>query len=72
MNTSEVEILFAQTLLGDYEDEAAWAAITALRQNGSHEIFEHAASWCLSDDPLKRARGAAILCQLLKAPVTIR
>jgi hypothetical protein len=41
-----------------------------LRQNGSHEIFEHAASWCLSDDPLKRARGAAILCQLLKAPVT--
>ena len=70
MNTSEVEALFAQTLLGDYEDDGAWAAVSALRQDGSREIFEYGAAWCLSDDPLKRARGAAILCQLRRAPVT--
>lgn len=70
MNTSEVEALFAQTLLGDYEDDGAWAAVNSLRQDGSREIFEYAASWCLSDDPVKRARGAAILCQLRRAPVT--
>jgi hypothetical protein len=70
MNTSEVEALFAQTLLGDYEGDGAWAAISSLRQDGSREIFEHAAAWCRSDDPLQRARGADILCQLRRAPVT--
>lgn len=70
MNTSEVEALFAQTLLGDYEGEAALTAVDALRQDGSREIFDHAAAWCLSDDRLKRARGPAILCQLRRAPVT--
>jgi HEAT repeat protein len=69
MNKSEVQALFAQTLLGDYEGEDAWTAVNALRQDGSREIFEHAAAWCLSDDPLKRARAAAILCQLRRAPV---
>jgi len=67
---SEIETLFAQTLLGDYEDDAAWAAVVALRQNGSREIFERAAAWCLSDDPLKRARAADILCQRRRAPGT--
>ncbi len=70
MNTAEVEALFAQALLGDYEGEAPQAAVSALRQDGSREIFEHAAAWCVSDDPLKRARAAAILCQLRRAPVT--
>ena len=69
MNTSEVEALFAQTLLGDYEDEAAWTAVSALRRDGSREIFEQAAAWCAADDPLKRARAAAILCQLRRARV---
>jgi HEAT repeat protein len=64
MNSSEIEALFARTLVGDYEAEEAWDAVHALRRNGSREIFERAAAWCLSDDPLKRARGADILCQL--------
>ena len=64
MNPSEVEALFARTLVGDYEAEEAWDAVHALRRNGSREIFERAAAWCLSDDPLKRARGADILCKL--------
>jgi hypothetical protein len=68
MNTSEMEAHFAQTLLGDYEGETAWAAVTAFRQDGSREIFERAAAWCLCGEPLKRARGAAILCQLRRAP----
>ncbi|MGH9535359.1 MAG: HEAT repeat domain-containing protein [Terriglobales bacterium] len=59
--------LFEQTLLGDYEDEEPWAAISALRLDGSREIFDNAAAWCQADDPLKRARGAAILCQLQRA-----
>jgi len=45
-------------------------AVSVLRLDGSREVFEHAAAWCLSDDPLKRARAAAILCQLRRAPVT--
>jgi hypothetical protein len=69
MNTSEIEALFAQTLIGAYEDDGAWAAVSALRQDGSREIFEYSAAWCMSDDPLKKARGAAILCQLRRAPL---
>jgi hypothetical protein len=71
MITPEVEALFEQTLLGEYEGETAWAAVSALHLDGSREIFEHAAKWCLSEESLKRARAAAILCQLqlLRAPV---
>jgi hypothetical protein len=29
MNTSEVEALFARTLVGHYDDDGAWAAIGA-------------------------------------------
>jgi HEAT repeat protein len=64
MNSSEVEALFARTLDRDYEAEDAWDAVHNLRLNGSREIFEHAAAWCASDDPMKRARAADILCQL--------
>ena len=39
-----------------------------MRLNGSREIVEYAAAWCVSDDPLKRARAADILCQLRRAP----
>src|SRR5271166_4626619 len=64
MTTAEVDALFARTLIGDYESEDAWEVVGALRLNGSREIFERAAAWCASDDPLKRARAASVLCQL--------
>ncbi|MGH9664735.1 MAG: hypothetical protein ACRD9L_09960, partial [Bryobacteraceae bacterium] len=64
MNTSEIEALFAQTLAGEYDGKDGWLAVDALRRDGSREIFERAAAWCLSDDGLRRARAAAILCQL--------
>ena len=69
MNTFEVDALFAQTLLGDYEGEPAWEAVSKLRLDGSREIFERSAAWCLSDNPLKKARAADILCQLRRAPL---
>ncbi len=64
MTTAEVEALFARTLAGDYEAEDAWDAVRALRLNGSREIFEHAAAWCLAEDQRKRGRAADVLCQL--------
>ena len=67
MTAAQAELLFARTLLGDYEAEDAWEAIAALHSNGSREIFECAAAWCVSSDPLRRARAAAILCQLRRA-----
>jgi len=67
MNSSEIEALFARALVGDFEAEDAWEAVGTPRLNGNREIFEHAAAWCASDDPLKRARGADILCQLEKS-----
>jgi len=70
VDARKVESLFAQTLVGDYEGEDGWKAVTALRQDGSREIFSYAAAWCSSDDPLKRARAAAVLCQLRRAPTT--
>lgn len=70
LSASEVEALFAQTLLGDYEAKAAWEAISVLRLNGNRQIFEQAASWCLADDPLKRARAVDVLSQLKGAQLT--
>jgi HEAT repeat protein len=69
MNSSEIEALFARALVGDFEAEDAWEAVGTLRLNGNREIFEHAAAWCLSDDPLKRARAASILCQLRRGTI---
>jgi HEAT repeat protein len=68
MNTAEVEALFARALVGDYEADDAWEAVFALQRDGSREIFEHAAEWCIAGDPLKRARGADLLAQLRRAP----
>jgi HEAT repeat protein len=67
MDSEKIQNLFAQTLVGDFESEEAWTAVDALRMDGSREVFEHAAEWCHADDPLRRARGAAILCQLRRA-----
>lgn len=68
MDSPKIQALFAQTLRGDYENEEAWEAVSALRSNGSPEVFAIATEWCHSDIPLKRARAAAILCQLRRAP----
>jgi len=64
METEEIKGLFARTLSGDYDDDAAWDAVHALRRIGSREVFDRAAEWCKSEDPLQRARGADVLAQL--------
>ncbi len=56
--------IFAQTLVGDYDDDLPWEAVQALRKIGSRAVFERAAEWCGSEDPLKRARGADVLAQI--------
>lgn len=61
MNLNE---LFAQTLSGGYDDELPWEAVSKLREIGSREIFEKAATWCQSENALQRARGADVLAQL--------
>ena len=62
----DIDALFARTLVGDYDDDAAWDAVRSLRMIGSREVLEKAIDWCSSPDPLKRARGADILAQLGK------
>jgi hypothetical protein len=64
MTSYEIKQLFNQTLLGDYEDESPWDAVSALRNDGNREIFDTAAAWLRDTDPMKRARAAAILAQL--------
>src|SRR5208282_2538118 len=61
-----IDELFAQTLCDGYEDDAPWEAVCDLRRIGTREVFEKAAGWCESDNPLARARGAAVLAQLGK------
>ncbi len=56
----------AETLKGEYDDEAPWHAVHALQDIGSREVFDIASDWCRSDEPLKRARGADVLAQLGK------
>lgn len=63
MNTDE---LFAKTLSGEYDDEAPWNAVRELHQIGTREVLEKAVTWCHSEDPLQRARGADVLAQLGK------
>jgi hypothetical protein len=64
MTSSEIHQLFRHTIIGDYEDENAWEAVSALQRDGSRETFDTAAEWIRSEEPMKRARGAAILAQL--------
>lgn len=67
MTTSDMEDLFARTLLGDYEGDDAWEAVCALQREGSREIFDYAAEWLRSGDSLKKARASDILGQLRRA-----
>jgi HEAT repeat protein len=64
MGPEQMDEIFAQTLSGDYDDDSPWEAVLTLRRIGSREVFERAAEWCSSDNPLKRARGADVLAQL--------
>ena len=66
MTEQNVDELFARTLSGDYGDAAPQEAVSALRMIGTRQVFDIAASWCRSESPLKRARGAAVLGQLGK------
>lgn len=66
MTSLEIDTLFAQTLMGDYDDELPWKAVNALRRIGTREVFDRAAAWCKSENPMERARGASVLAQLGK------
>jgi HEAT repeat protein len=64
MTSEQIDDLFAKTLAGDYEDDAPWQAVHDLRRTGSREVFDKAAHWCSSNDPLVRARGLDVLAQI--------
>jgi HEAT repeat protein len=66
MPAHSIDELFAKTLVGDYDDDAAWEAVHTLRRIGSREVFEFASEWCASPNPLKRTRGVDALAQLGK------
>jgi HEAT repeat protein len=66
MTARGIDELFAQALSGDYEDDAPWEAVHALRSIGTRQVFERAADLCKSNDPVSRARGADVLAQLGK------
>lgn len=70
MPSPTIDDLFAQALQGGYDSDEGWQAVSTLQGIGTREIFEKAAAFCQSNEPLKRARGAAILGQLGKTSQT--
>jgi HEAT repeat protein len=56
--------LFAMSLQGDYDDDAPWDAIAALRLRGTLEVFELAKKYAKSEIPKERARALDVLAQL--------
>jgi HEAT repeat protein len=56
-----VSELFAETLVGEYDDDNPWDAVWALIKIETPEVFETAVEFCNSVEPLKRARGLNIL-----------
>ncbi|MBL8216247.1 MAG: HEAT repeat domain-containing protein [Bryobacterales bacterium] len=67
MDAGSIEELFAQTLVGDYEwDQEPRRAVLELQRLGSREVFDYAAAWIRSDDPLRRVRGLDVMAQLGK------
>jgi hypothetical protein len=62
----DIEDLFARSLQGGYDDHAQWEAVHSLRAMGTREVFEYAARWAESDQPLQRARGIDVLAQFGK------
>jgi hypothetical protein len=67
MTSAEIDGLFEETLVGDYDDELPWKAVSALRRIGTREVFDRAATWCKSGNPMERARGASVLAPALVA-----
>jgi hypothetical protein len=68
MPQADIQLLFQQSLEGDYEDDAPWDAVCKLRRLGTREVFDIAKEWCGSADPLRRARGLCVIAQLGKNP----
>jgi hypothetical protein len=66
VGAEKLQQLFAQTLRGDYDADEPWEAVRELRRIGTREVFDLAADWCRSADPLMRARGADVIAQLGK------
>lgn len=64
LERKSTEELFASTLEGEYEDDAAWEAVTVLRLRGTPEVFELAREYSRSENPKVRARGLNVLAQL--------
>jgi HEAT repeat protein len=62
----DIDDLFSQTLRGDYDADLPWDAVRSLSKIGSREVFNRAAAWCGSQNPLERARGVDVLAQLGK------
>ena len=60
----DIAQLFAETLAGDYDDDAPWKAIHKLRQIGSRAVFDMAERWLTAPEAMKRARAAEVLAQL--------
>lgn len=64
------EALIQVSLVGDEDDERAWAAIWALRRRGTRDVLEAAAQLLGAPSAKARGRGADILGQLGgRAPV---
>lgn len=64
LERKSTEELFAATLEGDYDDDAAWDAVTVLRLRGTGDVFEVAKRYCESENAKARARGLSVLAQL--------
>ena len=63
--TSTIDQLFERLLLARRDDDdAAWQPLWELRRIASREGFDRAAEWCMSPDPVLRARGADVLAQV--------
>ncbi len=56
--------LFTMALQGDYDDDAAWAAVRILHVRNTPEVFQTAVEYCSSPIPKERARGLDVLGQL--------
>jgi hypothetical protein len=41
MSPEQIDEFFGQTLTGDYDDESPWAAVHALRREGSRWVIAH-------------------------------
>lgn len=64
--------LIAATLIGDENDQAAWAAVRALHIRGDATVFLAATQLLKSRAEKERARGADILAQLEEPLLRVR